>query len=627
MEKKHAIFSVSVWLLPTAFILILISLNIFFPTWHWVNEAIHSTFEAVGGTVAILLGLFLLQREAEEFLGIFSLVALGLLNMGFLDILCGMVDLGNSLIFFHSSISLVGGLWFCLVWLPEATTARFFGRNRGTFWLAQGLTGGLVALTLSSRQWLPTMLVGNNFTPLAIALNILAGFLFLTTIPRFFALFNHSEELDFLLFLSASLLFGFAEITFPFVVPWSSGWWLWHLTRLVVYSLIFLFLCHHYFQKVRLQKHGQAETAQQKVALEALVAEQTEALAVQGQALEDYQRSLQETIKEFSTFAAKVTQGNLTARLTLNNHSELGFLSRSLNQMVEALEALTSQMEEAATGTVTAAAEILAASSGQSSTAAVQAEAITQVTTTVEEVKIIAAQTAQQAEQLAQGNQITLQAAQRGTEAVESTIQGMGQIRQQVEVIAQNILALSERTQAIGAITTTVSELADQSNLLALNAAIEAARAGEQGRSFAVVSQHVRDLAERSKSATTQVQEILTQIQKATNSVVMVTEEGMKSVEQGVRLSGGAGEVIRQIAVEIEGGSQANTQIVAASHQQMAGMEQIGHAMRTIQQATTKSLAGTRQTEVAVRDLHTLARNLQQTIANYRLRSGDEKKR
>ena len=73
-------------------------------------------------------------------------------------------------------------------------------------------------------------------------------------------------------------------------------------------------------------------------------------------------------------------------------------------------------------------------------------------------------------------------------------------LRARVESIAQTILALAEQTQAIGAIISTVNELADQSNLLALNAAIEAARAGEQGKSFAVVAQHVRELAERPKA-------------------------------------------------------------------------------------------------------------------------------
>jgi len=124
----------------------------------------------------------------------------------------------------------------------------------------------------------------------------------------------------------------------------------------------------------------------------------------------------------------------------------------------------------------------------------------------------------------------------------------------------------------------------------------------------------VRELAERSKEATAQVQTILREIQRATNAAVLVTEEGTKGVENGVRLAMAAGGVIHQIANEIEQGAQSNTQMAIAAQQQTTGMEQIGQAMREIQQATTQSLASTRQTEAAARDLHTVAQSLQRTL-------------
>ena len=134
-----------------------------------------------------------------------------------------------------------------------------------------------------------------------------------------------------------------------------------------------------------------------------------------------------------------------------------------------------------------------------------------------------------------------------------------------------------------------------------------------------MVAQHVRELAERSKGATGQVREILGEIQRATNAAVLVTEEGTKGVEAGGKLATQAGQVIHRIAGEVEGGAQANVQMAAAAQQQTAGMEQIGQAMGSIQQATTQALASTRQAERAAQDLHTLAQSLQQTIAAYRL--------
>jgi methyl-accepting chemotaxis protein len=100
---------------------------------------------------------------------------------------------------------------------------------------------------------------------------------------------------------------------------------------------------------------------------------------------------------------------------------------------------------------------------------------------------------------------------------------------------------------------------------------------------------------------------------------VLVTEEGTKGVESGARLAGQAGQVIHRIAQEVEGGAQTNIQIAAAAQQQTTGMEQIGQAMGSIQQATTQTLASTRQAERAAQDLHTLAQSLQRAIAVYQL--------
>jgi methyl-accepting chemotaxis protein len=333
----------------------------------------------------------------------------------------------------------------------------------------------------------------------------------------------------------------------------------------------------------------------------------------------DGRQLLEQTVAEYLVFVQQVAQGDLTQRLSVSQGGALGQMGAGLNDMVVSLHTITSQVQQANANIATAAAEILAATTQQAASAAEQSAALTQTTTTIEEVKAIAEQTAHQASQVAHESQSALGVARQGTQAVEETVVGMGQIRARVESIAQTILALAEQTQAIGAIITTVNELADQSNLLALNAAIEAARAGEQGRSFAVVAQHVRDLAERSKAATAQVREILGEIQKATNAAVLVTEEGTKGVEVGGRLVGQAGQVIHRIATEVESGAQANVQIAAAAQQQTVGMVQIGQAMTSIAQATTQALASTRQAERAAQDLHTLAQSLQRNIAVYRL--------
>jgi methyl-accepting chemotaxis protein len=195
----------------------------------------------------------------------------------------------------------------------------------------------------------------------------------------------------------------------------------------------------------------------------------------------------------------------------------------------------------------------------------------------------------------------------------------MKQIREQMESIAESIVRLSEQSQAIGEIMLTVNDLAEQSNLLAVNASIEAAKAGEQGKGFAVVAQEVRNLADQSKQATTQVRSILSEIQKATNATVMVTEQGSKAVETGVRLSGLAGESVQKLTEGIAEAAQAATQIAASSQQQMAGMNQVALAIESIKTASTQNVASTRQTETAAKNIEELGRRLKGLVSLYKV--------
>jgi methyl-accepting chemotaxis protein len=195
----------------------------------------------------------------------------------------------------------------------------------------------------------------------------------------------------------------------------------------------------------------------------------------------------------------------------------------------------------------------------------------------------------------------------------------MEEIRERVETIAQDILALSEQTQQIGEITATVDDLAEQSNLLALNATIEAARAGEQGRGFAVVAAEVRNLAEQSKQGTGQVRAILSDIQKATNEAVLATEQGIKEVERGRGRAQRAGEVIGQLGGTVRDTAQSAQQIAASAHEQRVAVDQIAVAMREIDQATSQFVSGASGSRSAAENLGDLARQLQTLTERYRV--------
>jgi methyl-accepting chemotaxis protein len=340
--------------------------------------------------------------------------------------------------------------------------------------------------------------------------------------------------------------------------------------------------------------------------------------------LERQNTHLRATVQKYGEHMTEVARGNLAARLVLDGDGQgaddpLFVLGQQLNETTASLQRMIVQIRDAANNLSSAAVEILAAATQQSAGASEQSAAISQTTTTVDEVKAIAEQASAQAQGVADASQRTVQISQAGQRAVRDTIESMEQIKERVEGIAENILALSEQTQQIGEIIATVNDLASQSNILALNASIEAARAGEHGKGFAVVAVEVRNLAEQSKQATTQVKTILSEIQKATNAAVMATEEGTKKVDAGVQLATQTQQAIEQLSGVITESAQAATQMVAGGRQQVSGVEQIALAMRNINQATMQSLTSTRQAEKSAQGLSELARSLAQTVAQYKL--------
>jgi len=324
-------------------------------------------------------------------------------------------------------------------------------------------------------------------------------------------------------------------------------------------------------------------------------------------------------LRHISGVAERVASGDLTVTVASsdNRADEIGVLAQTFRRMVENLRDLNRQIRDGVNVLGSAASEILAATTQVAAAATETAAAVSETTTTVEEVKQTSEVSSQKARSVSDSAQKTAQVSQAGRKAMDDAVEGMMRIREQMESIAGSIVRLSEQSQAIGEIIATVNDVAEQSNLLAVNAAIEAAKAGEQGKGFAVVAQEVKNLAEQSKQATAQVRAILTDIQKATSTAVMATEQGSKAVAAGVKRSTEAGESIRILTESIAEAAQAAAQIAASSQQQLVGMDQMALAMENIKQASTQNVAGTKQTETAAKNLHDLGQKLKQLVERY----------
>jgi methyl-accepting chemotaxis protein len=266
-----------------------------------------------------------------------------------------------------------------------------------------------------------------------------------------------------------------------------------------------------------------------------------------------------------------------------------------------------------------ASTDILSAVTEISAGAAETSTAVTETTTTIEEVRQTAMVSNQKAQSLMESSQKASDSADKGRDSVKMLIESIQHIDKQMNLISETVVKLSEQNRTIAEITSTVADIADQSNLLAVNAAIEAAKAGEHGRGFTIVAQEIRSLADQSKKATLQVKEILNEINKSVNSTVGVTDQGSRSVIEGIKRVKESGEVIDILADNVEDAVEAAIQISSSTRQQMAGMDQIVPAMENIKRASEQNVTGINHTQDTAHKIHQLGRTLKSIIIKYNL--------
>lgn len=276
--------------------------------------------------------------------------------------------------------------------------------------------------------------------------------------------------------------------------------------------------------------------------------------------------------------------------------------------------AITGPIREGVNALATTASQISATVSQLASNASETAAAVAETTATVDEVRQTAQVAADRAKTVADNAQGAARAADTGRKATEQTVHGLSLIRDQMSSISESITRLNEQSQAVGDIVTTVADLAEQSNLLAVNASIEAAKAGDMGKGFAVVAQEIRNLAEQSKDSTRQVRTILTEVQKATSKAVLAAEQGSKSVADGGKQADETGQTIGLLTASVQEATRAAVQIAASSQQQLVGMEQVGHAMKNIKQATGQNAEGARQLAIAAHSLQEVGARLKALV-------------
>ncbi|AMK10223.1 methyl-accepting chemotaxis protein [Pseudodesulfovibrio indicus] len=284
-------------------------------------------------------------------------------------------------------------------------------------------------------------------------------------------------------------------------------------------------------------------------------------------------RMITRPVLEGVDFARRMSEGDFTRTLAIDQRDEIGILAGALNNMVIKLQSVVSDVDSATNNVAGGSAELSASSQALSQGATEQAASIEEVSSSMEQMASNISQNAENARETETLATKAANDAKETGEAVGQTVEAMKQIAEKISII---------------------EEIARQTNLLALNAAIEAARAGEHGKGFAVVAAEVRKLAERSGTAAGEISDL-----------------SVSSVEVADK----AGRMLGQLVPDIERTAALVQEITAASNEQNAGASQINTAIGQLDTVIQQNASASEEMASTSEELSSQSRQLQETMS------------
>ncbi|MGX5592007.1 methyl-accepting chemotaxis protein [Bacillus cereus] len=328
-------------------------------------------------------------------------------------------------------------------------------------------------------------------------------------------------------------------------------------------------------------------------------------------------------------------EGDLTARLQVNSNDEIGAIATSFNKMLENLQHIINRVQKTSVEVQTASENMLektnisreatlrVQSSMSNLNASIQSQtsSMEESSTAMDDMAVSVQRIAESASSVAELAVATSEHASDGSTVIQKSVSQMTTIHEAVNATSEVVERLITHTKYIDTAVQSISNIAEQTNLLALNASIEAARAGEHGKGFAVVADEVRKLAEQSKTAATDINQLLHQIQNDTETASSMMSQGRSEAFEGINVIREAGtsfttivEQVNKVSTQMQDISATAEEMAASAEEMNASLNNIASISTEVSSETAATAQSAEQKVIVMNEMTVTARKMKQTV-------------